>query len=111
MTPSYKRAKAKLLVEWVAERLRLLFPEYGPTDIIVPKTSDKGEDLHFSRLFAQHIGTSYEMKSQKGYAHVYTDMDQTVKNCKGRVPVLVVKAPYQDPLVIMRWVDYERTLE
>lgn len=109
MTPGYKRKKARVLVEWVADRLKVLYPEY-PDGIIIPDTSAHGEDLMFSDEFGKILGVSFEMKNQVGYGHLYPDMTQAVKNCNGRIPVLVVKSPAKEPLVIMRWSDFERNL-
>ena len=107
MTPSAKRAKAKLLVEWVAERLRIVFPEFT---IDVPETHEHGEDLPLDPELRKLLPVSFEMKNQRSYGHAYKDMEQTIKNCKGHIPVLVVKAPYKEPLVIMQWKDWEKTL-
>jgi hypothetical protein len=107
MTPSAKRAKAQVLVEWVRDRLQVVFPEFT---IEIPKTSAPGEDLPLPPELRAQLPVSFEMKNQRGYAHVYDDMAQCVKNSQGYTPILVVKAPYKDPLVIMRWSDYERTL-
>jgi hypothetical protein len=107
MTPSAKRAKATLLVEWVANRLRIVFPEFS---IDVPKAHEHGEDLPLDPELRKLLPVSFEMKNQRGYAHLYTDMEQTVKNSKSFTPVLVVKAPHKEPLVILRWQDYEKTL-
>lgn len=107
MTPSAKRAKATLLVEWVAARLRIVFPEY---EINVPKAHEHGEDLPLDPELRKLLPFSFEMKNQRGYAHLYSDMDQTIKNSNGFMPVLVVKAPYKSPLVVMRWEDFEKTL-
>lgn len=107
MTPSAKRAKATQLVEWVANRLQIVFPEFS---IDVPKASDHGEDLPLDPELRKLLPVSYEMKNQRSYGHAYKDMEQCEKNCKGHTPILVVKAPYKDPLVIMKWADYEKTL-
>ena len=107
MTPSAKRKKAKVLVEWVAQRLRKVFPEF---QIDVPEAHEHGEDLPLSPELRKMLPVSFEMKNQKGYAHLFADMDQTIKNSNGYTPILVVKSPYKDPLVIMRWDDYENGL-
>lgn len=109
MTPSRKRSKARQLVEWVAERLKLAFPDYED-QITVPKTSDPGEDLIIGSDLRKLLPHSFEMKNQKGYAHVYNDMDQTIRNAKEYMPVLIVKSPYKEPLVIIRFSDYEKGL-
>jgi hypothetical protein len=106
MTPSAKRAKAKILVEWIAAQLRIAFPEYPPEAIIVPETYEHGEDLKFSDTFASHFGFSVECKNQRSYGHAYTDMEQALRNSKGRIPIVVAKAPYKEPIVIMRWSDF-----
>lgn len=108
MTPSQKRKKATLLVEWVANRLRAVFPEYI---IEVPEAHKHGEDLPLSPELRQLLPYSFEMKNQKAHANLYKDMDQCVKNSGGFTPILVVKAPYKEPLVVMRWADWEKTLE
>ena len=110
MTPSAKRAKAKLLIEWIVDRILKKFPEYDSTHVSAPATSAHGEDVTISDEFRRIFPYSIEGKNQKGYSHVYADMDQTVKNCKGHTPVLVVKSPYKEPLVILRWADWEKTL-
>ena len=107
MTPSAKRAKATLLVEWVANRLRIVFPEFT---INVPAAHEHGEDLPLDPELRKLLPVSFEMKNQRSYGHAYKDMEQTIKNSKGHTPILVVKAPYKDPLVIMRWSDYEKDL-
>jgi len=103
VTPSYKRAKAKVLVEWCADRLRKAFPEFN---IEVPSTSAHGEDLPLDPELRKLLPVSFEMKSQKGYGHVYTDMEQTIKNGKGFTPILVAKCAHKEPIVIMRWDDW-----
>lgn len=110
MTPSQKRAKATVLVEWIATQLRNAFPELPADAVVVPKAHEHGEDLNFSKEFTDMCPISIEAKNQRGYAHVHSDMEQTVKNSKGRTPVLVVKSPYKEPLVILRWEDYVKTL-
>ncbi len=107
MTPSQKRAKATLLVEFVANRLQVVFPEFT---IRIPAAHEHGEDLPLDPELRKLLPVSFEMKNQKGYSHAYKDMDQTIKNSKGFTPILVVKSPYKEPLVIMRWSDYEKTL-
>lgn len=107
MTPSYKRAKARVLVEWCADRLRKAFPEYN---IEVPATHEHGEDLPLDPELRKLLPVSFEMKSQAGYGHAYTDMAQCVKNSKGFTPVLVVKCAHKEPMIIMRWSDWEKTL-
>ena len=104
---SSKRAKAKLLVEWVANRLQVVFPEFK---IDIPNTYEHGEDLPLDVELRKLLPVSFEMKNQRSYGHVYTDMDQCIKNSNGFIPTLVIKSPYKDPLVIMRWSDYEKTL-
>jgi hypothetical protein len=108
MTPSAKRAKAKLLVEWVANRLRALFPEHI---ILTPEAHEHGEDLPLSSELRAKLPYSFEMKNQRSYGHAYKDMEQTIKNSKGFTPVLIVKAPYKEPLVILRWDDFETLLK
>lgn len=107
MTPSQKRKKAKDLVEWVANRLRALFPEFT---IRTPEAHEHGEDLPLDPELRKMLPYSFEMKNQRSYGHAYRDMDQTIKNSNGHTPVLVVKAPYKDPLVIMRWDDWEKLI-
>lgn len=110
MTPSQKRKKGKELVNWVADKLKAIFV-VDDKDIIVPEPHEHGEDLRFSANFAQILPVSYECKNQRGYAHLYTDMAQCVKNSNGKTPTLVVKAPYKDPLVILAWDDYEALIK
>lgn len=111
MTPGQKRAKGKLLVEWIATQLRKAFPEYPPEAIIVPEAHEHGEDLKFSVDFLEHFPYSIEAKNQRIYGHAYKDMEQCIKNSNNRTPILVVKAPYKDPLVIMRWEDWIKDRE
>ena len=108
MTPSQKRKKATLLVEWVADRIRNIFPDH---EIIVPAAHEHGEDLPLSPELRKLLPVSFEMKNQKGYAALYKDFDQTVKNSKGYTPILIVKAPYKEPLVIMSWTDWEKNIK
>ena len=110
MTPSAKRAKAKVLVEWIVERIRKLYPEYDHSHCYAPATSAHGEDVAISDEFRRIFPFSIEAKNQRGYSHVYTDMDQTVRNCKQNTPRLIVKSPHKHPLVIMRFDDWEKLL-
>jgi hypothetical protein len=95
------------MFKWVANRLRNIFPE---CTIHVPESHEHGEDLPLPPELRNQLPVSFEMKNQRSYGHAYKDMEQTIKNSKGYTPILVVKAPYKDPLVIMRWDDYEKTL-
>jgi len=110
MTPSAKRAKGTQLCEWVADKIREVFSELPADCVIVPKSSAHGEDLQFSAELEAMLNISVECKNQRSYGHAYKDMEQCVKNSKGKTPILIVKAPYKEPLVIMRWADYQNTL-
>ena len=110
MTPSAKRKKGNLLVNWVADQLKAIF-QVDDTDIIVPLPHEHGEDLRFSPKFAEIHAVSYECKNQRGYAHTYKDMEQCVKNSNGKLPALVIKAPYKDPLVVLKWDDYLKLIK
>lgn len=107
MTPSYKRAKGRLLVEWCANRLQKLYPEFT---IEVPAAHLHGEDLPLDPELRKMLPYSFEMKNQKGYGHAYTDMGQCIKNSNGHTPVLVVKCAHKEPMVVLRWSDFEKLL-
>lgn len=109
MTPGQKRKKGKDLVEWVAAKLKEIF-NTSDTDIVIPEAHEHGDDLKFSPEFEKKYPVSIECKNQRGYAHIYNDMSQCIKNSNNKTPILVIKSPYKEPLVIMKWDDYEKTI-
>ena len=107
-TTATRKAKGRNLVLEVKAWLLNLFPEFSETDIIVPTTSQPGEDLKFSKEFRKVFPYSLEMKRQERLGPIYKFMEQAEKNAGVHTPLVICRSNHQEAMVIMKLKDFSK---
>lgn len=108
MNTSGRKAKGRRLVLEIKQWLHKVFPEFTDEDIVVPTTSQPGEDLRFSTDFRRIFPYSIEAKNQEGLGKIYGFVEQAQNNCKGHTPLVVCRSNHKEALVIMKLTDFEK---
>jgi len=95
------KAKGRNLQNIVRDKLRHEWEGIlDDDDIKGAIMGEGGEDLVLSPKAQEEIGMSFECKARASFS-LYKHYDQAERNCKGRVPVLVIKADRKKPLVVV----------
>jgi len=110
MNTSGRKAKGRSLVVEVKTWLHKIFPEFNNEDIIVPTTSQPGEDLKFSPKFREIFPYSLEMKRQEGLGKIYGFMEQAENNAGPHTPVVICRSNHKEALVVMKLKDWEKLI-
>lgn len=105
-----RKAKGRGLVVEVKAWLHKQFPEFNDEDIIVPTTSQPGEDIRLSPALRAMFPYSIECKRTEGLAQDYKFMEQAISNCNGHTPLVIMRSNHKEAMVMMRLSDFERLL-
>jgi hypothetical protein len=100
LTPASKKAKGRIMQQWVRDKILAAFKTLRPDDVKSTSMGASGEDLQFSPFARDLLGISVECKSHKSFA-VYKIYEQCVTNAKGNEPVVFIKQNNSKPLAIM----------
>lgn len=101
MKPQSRKAKGRLLQQWVRDVILRYSPSLEPDDVKSTSMGAQGEDVQLSPAARKQYPISIECKSKASYAF-FRDYDQAVVNTpKGCEPVLVAKANHRNPVVIV----------
>lgn len=101
MKTASAKAKGRNLQQWTCGQILKRFPTLKPDDCRSTSMGAGGEDVQLSTAARKVFPYSVECKSRKAYAF-YKDYDQAVANCpKGAEPIVVAKANYRRPVVIV----------
>jgi hypothetical protein len=108
MNTQTRKAKGRSLVLEVREWLLKLFPEFQDNDIVVPTTSQPGEDIKFSPEFRKIFPYSIECKRQEGLSKVYSFMEQAEANATHYTPIVIMRSNHKEALVVMKLTDFSK---
>lgn len=108
MKTQSRKAKGRILQNWVRDKLYSLHSGLKPGDVESRSMGANGEDIMLSPKARRKFPFSFECKNIAKSA-VYNYMRQAQDNCpKGAEPIVVLKANRQKPVVV---VDAEYFLE
>ena len=111
MNTAGRKAKGRSLVLEVKTWLHKVFPNFTDEDVIVPTTSQPGEDLKFSPAFRESFPFSIECKRNEALAHDYDYMEQAKSNAGNYTPIVIMRSNKKPALVQMYLTDFERMIK
>ena len=88
--PKSAKAKGRRLQNLVRDTLREVFNQLHTDDIKSQTMGMPGEDIILSPAARKVIPYSFECKN-KERLDLWKSLEQTLENCRGRKPVLVIK--------------------
>lgn len=109
MKTSSGKAKGRKLQQWLALKIREVFPQLEPDDVKSTPMGVGGADVQLSPAARKVHHWDWECKSHKSFA-IYKVMDQAEANAKG-IPAVCIKANRKDPLIILREQDFFNLLK
>jgi len=99
--PQSNKAKGRKLQQWTRDKILHYSPSLEKDDVKSTSMGAQGEDVQLSPAARKQYPVSIECKSRASYAF-YKDYDQATVNApKGMEPILVAKANYRSPVVIV----------
>jgi hypothetical protein len=110
MNTAAKKQKGRSLVLEVKEWLHKIFPEFKDDDIIIPATSQPGEDIKLSPALRKLFPFSIECKRQEGLGKVYSFMEQAQSNAGTNTPIVIMRSNHKEALVVISLKDFEKLL-
>lgn len=111
MKTSSAKSKGRTLQNFVVERIYKRFETLlSKGDIRPALMGESGSDVKYSPLAKSHIIWDIECKNQETWS-IPSWWKQTLANTgEERKPLLVIKRNRQEPLVVLRWEDFEGLL-
>jgi hypothetical protein len=110
MNTAGRKQKGRSLVLEIKEWIHKQFPEFEDEDIIVPATSQPGEDIKLSPALREMFPFSIECKRQEGLSKIYGFMEQCQNNSGEHIPLVVMRSNHKETLVVMKLTDFEKLL-
>jgi hypothetical protein len=112
MTPSSAKQKGRALQQAVRDLLLAAEPSLGPRDVESTSMGAPGADVKLSSAAFSHFPFSIECKNVaafQGYSYYKQAEEHSDKD--GGIPLCVVKANFERPLMIMDLEDFIDLLE
>ena len=96
------KAKGRRLQQWVRDRILAAYPGLSARDVVSTSMGAGGVDVKLSEKAFSGFPYSIECKNKASFA-VYKDYKQACEhsNGDGGIPLLVIKANGENPLVVM----------
>lgn len=105
MKTSSLKNKARLLQQWVRDRILFYYPQLDPEDVRSTGMGQQGEDIQLSPKAREYFPFSVECKSRANIS-VYKFYEQSKENSKDNTPIVVIKANRKPPLVVLDLEDF-----
>ena len=109
MKTASAKKKGYDLQKLVAKKILEIFPALEEMDVVSTPSSVKGEDILLSETARKLLPYSIECKMRAKIA-VYEWMEQAQKNCGANTPLVVLRANYKKPMVLIDLDDFLRLL-
>jgi hypothetical protein len=112
MTPSSAKAKGAALQKAVRDLLLAAEPSLGPRDVESTSMGANGSDVKLSSAAFSHFPFSIECKNVAAFqGYTYYRQAEEHSDKDGGIPLCVVKANLERPLVMMDLEDFIALLE
>ena len=106
-----RKAKGRSLVVEVKQWLHELFPDFNDHDMIIPTTSQPGEDLIISPELRKVFPFSIECKRTEGLAQDYKFIEQSKANANKNTPLVIMLSNHKEALVMMYLKDFKEIIK